>query len=94
MSQKAYNPLNIPDHKCECNRCFGTGRLGHFAHVERGICFQCRGSGLMWDGTFKAKFDSRCKGCGCQIRVGDHVRKNDSARNFEKITGVVCIKCA
>lgn len=27
-----------------CSRCFGTGRLPQYSHVESGICFRCRGA--------------------------------------------------
>jgi DnaJ-class molecular chaperone len=28
-----------------CKKCFGTGRLAHYAHVDHGRCFRCGGSG-------------------------------------------------
>lgn len=27
----------------KCSRCNGSGYLPQYAHVERGICFKCRG---------------------------------------------------
>lgn len=34
---------SLPD---RCDRCGGTGKLPHFAHVHYGICFQCGGVGV------------------------------------------------
>ena len=82
---KAYSLIDIPDHKEECSRCFGTGRIPNYAHIEGGVCFKCRGSGLQWDGTFKAKYSGRCEKCGEQIKPGDHVKKGRS--------GVLCTRC-
>ena len=30
-----------------CTRCGGTGTIPQYAHVQNGICFKCRGTGLM-----------------------------------------------
>lgn len=27
-----------------CNRCNGTGYIGRYKHIEKGICFECRGN--------------------------------------------------
>lgn len=29
----------------KCSRCGGSGRIGYFSHIDKGICFLCRGSG-------------------------------------------------
>ena len=29
----------------KCSRCWGTGKLEHYGHVEHGVCFKCHGSG-------------------------------------------------
>lgn len=29
----------------ECPKCGGTGRLGHYFHIDQGICYKCGGSG-------------------------------------------------
>ena len=86
---KAYSLINIPDHRCECNRCMGTGRIPNYAHIEGGICFKCKGSGLMWDGTFKAKYPGKCAKCGEEVKVGYHVFRNDSG-NFKGVIGRCC----
>lgn len=28
-----------------CRRCHGTGRLVHYSHRSRGLCYQCNGDG-------------------------------------------------
>ena len=28
-----------------CDKCGGTGRLKHYAHVDNGVCFKCGGNG-------------------------------------------------
>lgn len=30
--------------KIKCDRCNGSGYIPKFNHVERGICFKCRGN--------------------------------------------------
>ncbi len=30
-----------------CDRCSGTGKLGHYAHVYGGDCFKCSGAGVI-----------------------------------------------
>ena len=30
----------------ECGKCGGKGRLPEYAHIEGGVCFQCRGTGV------------------------------------------------
>lgn len=29
----------------KCSRCGGSGRIGYFSHIDKGICFLCRGDG-------------------------------------------------
>lgn len=29
-----------------CRRCGGQGRIEHYRHVEGGVCFRCRGTGI------------------------------------------------
>ena len=84
---KAYSLIEIPDHKEECTRCFGTGRIPNYAHIEGGICFRCKGTGLQWDGSFKAKYNGSCASCGASIREGDHVKRNPRGK------GVLCLNC-
>jgi DnaJ-class molecular chaperone len=31
----------------KCNRCGGSGMLPQFKHVERGVCFKCKGEGVV-----------------------------------------------
>lgn len=31
--------------KYTCTRCNGKGRIGHYNHIDDGICFACGGSG-------------------------------------------------
>jgi len=37
----------VTDKLTTCGRCGGTGRLLHFEHVEKGICFACLGRGTV-----------------------------------------------
>jgi len=44
-----------PNHKListltPCDRCGGSGYLHQYNHVENGICFKCRGEGVVLDG--------------------------------------------
>lgn len=39
------NNKTYADAKCKCYKCNATGRLGHFAHIDGGICFACNGAG-------------------------------------------------
>ena len=38
---------------CKCRKCGGRGFIEGYAHVERGVCFDCRGSGIEKDYTWK-----------------------------------------
>lgn len=29
----------------KCNKCNGSGKLGHYSHIDEGVCFACKGSG-------------------------------------------------
>lgn len=84
---KAYSLIDIPDHKEECSRCFGTGRIAIYHMIEGGICFKCKGTGLQWDGTFKAKYAGYCRSCNAPIKEGDHVKQNPRGK------GVICSNC-
>lgn len=33
--------------KTVCDRCMGKKRLPHYSHVENGVCFACKGTGLL-----------------------------------------------
>jgi len=30
-----------------CNRCYGAGRFEHMKHVDNGICYKCKGAGVI-----------------------------------------------
>ena len=30
-----------------CDRCSGSGSLPQFKHIENGVCFKCRGNGVV-----------------------------------------------
>ena len=34
-------------HTVKCGKCRGTGYIPGFAHVSEGVCFDCRGSGVL-----------------------------------------------
>jgi hypothetical protein len=34
--------------KVKCPRCAGTGNVPSFAHVQNGLCFRCKGTGLSY----------------------------------------------
>jgi hypothetical protein len=44
--KKYYSELNKTN-TITCNRCGGSGRLPQYNHVENGICFKCRGEGVV-----------------------------------------------
>jgi hypothetical protein len=63
-----------------CARCGGTGRLGHFGHVMRGMCFKCNGAGGLFTtrgraalGRFNVLCDKVLPTLREDIRVGDVV---------------------
>lgn len=40
------NRIHILATKDSCSKCGGTGRIPQFGHVDDGICYWCRGSGV------------------------------------------------
>lgn len=45
--QKVNNSLEIANYHFQiCNRCNGAGHFPEYEHIERGICFKCRGNNV------------------------------------------------
>lgn len=45
-----------------CWKCGGNGRLAHYAHVDAGICYACKGVGFRNEGTAKPARRKASKG--------------------------------
>jgi hypothetical protein len=39
----------------ECKRCHGRGKIPHYGHVLKGICFECDGAGVKLYGLLAAR---------------------------------------
>jgi cytochrome c553 len=46
-AEKAENAARVTANRLRpvCGRCHGAGRIGAFAHVAGGVCFECGGDG-------------------------------------------------
>lgn len=42
-----------------CSRCYGSGFIAIFSHVEGGVCFSCHGSGFVPKSEFKHLLSGR-----------------------------------
>ncbi|MEO0969143.1 MAG: hypothetical protein AAFX80_12650 [Cyanobacteria bacterium J06639_18] len=52
-SAKYLSEYTLPEEKIDkenitCPRCNGLGKLLQYKHVENGICFRCKGSGVSY----------------------------------------------
>ena len=52
-----------------CQFCQGTGYIEYFKHIDEGVCYNCKGTGMERNGELPADM-ARCAGCDHAIAAG------------------------